>query len=97
MTCAEAVRSLLKRERRSEVRSAGSGSEGERWYAWAWIATASPRRRLLVRRHLETGKLAFHYCSVPGGQILAEARLSAPPGSDRRSKKISNSRRNASA
>ena len=30
----------LKDKRRWEVRSAGKGSKGERWYAWAWIATA---------------------------------------------------------
>ena len=75
MTCAEAVTALLRHERRWEVRSAGSGSKGERWYAWAWIATASPRRHLLVRRHLRTGELAFHYCWVPDGQLLTKARL----------------------
>jgi hypothetical protein len=35
MTCAQAVTALLKHKRRWEVRSAGSGSKGERWYAWA--------------------------------------------------------------
>src|SRR5271165_3181210 len=75
MTCAQAVKALLKHERRWEIRSAGHGSKGERWYAWAWIATASPRHHLLVRRHLKTGDLAFHYCWVPGGQILTKARL----------------------
>ena len=75
MTCAEAVKALLKDKRRWEVRSAGSGSKGERWYAWAWIATASPRHHLLVRRHIKTGDLAFHYCWVPDGQILTKARL----------------------
>ena len=40
-----------------------------------WIATASPRHRLLVRRHLRPGDLAFHYCWVPGGQVLTKARL----------------------
>jgi SRSO17 transposase len=75
MTCAEAVKALLKDKRRWEVRSAGSGSKGERWYAWAWLATASARHHLLVRRHLKTGDLAFHYCWVPGGQILTKARL----------------------
>ena len=45
----------------------GTGSKGERWYAWAWLATASPRHSLLVRRHLKTGELAFHYCFVPDG------------------------------
>ena len=75
LTCAEAVKALLKHQRRWEIRSAGSGSKGERWYAWAWIATASPRHHLLVRRHLKTGDLAFHYCWVPDGQILTKARL----------------------
>jgi SRSO17 transposase len=75
MTCAEAVKALLKHPRRWEVRSAGSGSKGERWYAWAWVATASPRHHLLVRRHLRTGDLAFHYCWVPEGQLLTKARL----------------------
>jgi SRSO17 transposase len=75
MTCAQAVRKLLKRKRGWEVRSAGKGSKGERWYAWAWLATASPRHSLLVRRHLQTGELAFHYCYVPDGQLAAKARL----------------------
>ena len=55
LTCADAVKSLLKHSRRWEVRSAGSGSKGERWYAWAWLATASARHHLLIRRHLTTG------------------------------------------
>jgi SRSO17 transposase len=75
LTCAEAVKKLLKRKRDWEVRSAGSGSKGERWYAWAWLATASPRHSLLVRRHLKTGELAFHYCFVPDGQLASKARL----------------------
>ncbi len=75
LTCAEAVTALLRHQRRWEVRSAGSGSKGERWYAWAWLATASARRHLLVRRHLKTGELAFHYCFVPDGQILTKTRL----------------------
>ena len=75
LTCAEVAVQLLKDERRWEVRSAGKGSKGERWYAWAWIATASPRHHLLVRRHLKTGELAFHYCYVPEGQLLTKTRL----------------------
>jgi SRSO17 transposase len=75
LTCAEAVSRLVKDKRCWEVRSAGSGSKGERWYAWAWIATASPRRHLLIRRHLKTGELAFHYCYVPEGQLLTKTRL----------------------
>jgi SRSO17 transposase len=75
MTCAEAVKKLLKGKRNWEVRSAGKGSKGERWYAWAWLGTASPRHSLLVRRHLKTGELAFHYCYVPDGQLVSKARL----------------------
>jgi len=42
LTCAQAMQRLLKGKRAREVRSAGPGSKGQRWYAWAWIATASP-------------------------------------------------------
>ena len=75
LTCAEAVKRLARDKRRWEVRSAGKGSKGERWYAWAWMTTASPRHHLLVRRHLATGELAFHYCYVPEGQLLTKTRL----------------------
>ncbi len=75
MTCADAVTRLLKGKQGWEVRSAGKGSKGERWYAWAWIGTSSPRHSLLVRRHLKTGELAFHYCFVPEGQLTSKARL----------------------
>jgi len=73
--CADAVTRLLQDRRRWEVRSAGHGSKGRRWYAWAWIATDRPRHHLLVRRHLGTGELAFHYCHVPAGQVLTKTRL----------------------
>jgi SRSO17 transposase len=75
MTCAQAVKKLLKGKRAWEVRPAGQGSKGGRWYAWAWLGTASPRHSLLVRRHLKTGELAFHYCFVPDGQLASKARL----------------------
>jgi len=75
MTCAQAVTLLAKDTRRWEVRSAGAGSKGARWYAWMWIATASPRHHLLVRRHLRSGELAFHYCYVPEGQPVTKTRL----------------------
>jgi len=65
LTCARAAKRLLKGKQAWEVRPAGPGSKGRRWYAWAWIATASPRHGLLIRRHLKTGELAFHYCYVP--------------------------------
>jgi SRSO17 transposase len=75
MTCKDAVRKLLKGKKAWEVRSAGQGSKGDRWYAWAWLGTASPQHSLLVRRHLKTGELAFHYCHVPEGQAESKARL----------------------
>ena len=75
MTCSDAVKKLLKGKRHWEVRSAGKGSKGERWYAWAWLGTASPCHSLLVRRHLKTGELAFCYCYVPEGQLASKARL----------------------
>ncbi len=73
LTCKDAAR--VRPARRWEVRSAGKGSKGERWYAWAWLATASPRHHLLIRRHLASGELAFHYCYVPKGQPVSKARL----------------------
>lgn len=75
LTCEDAVKKLLKSKRRWESRSAGRGSKGERWYAWAWLGTASSRHSVLVRRHLNTGELAFHYCYVPEGQLMTKARL----------------------
>jgi SRSO17 transposase len=78
LSCDQAVKTLLqghKHKRRWEIRSAGKGSKGDRWYAWAWIATTSPRHYLLIRKHLRTNELAFHYCYVPEGQLLTKARL----------------------
>jgi SRSO17 transposase len=75
LRCVDAVTRLMKDQRRWEVRSAGAGSKGERWYAWAWIATDRPHHYLLVRRHLRSGELAFHYCYVPEGTLLTKARL----------------------
>ena len=73
LTCAKAVKQLVTDRRQWEVRSAGQGSKGRRWYAWAQIGTASPRHHLLVRRHLASGELAFHYCYVPEGQPAHQA------------------------
>lgn len=75
LTCADVITGLLKGTRRWEVRSAGKGSKGERWYAWALVATASPRHHLLIRRHLKTGELAFHYCYLPQDQPVSKTRL----------------------
>lgn len=54
-------------QRRWQVCSV-TGSKGERAYAWAWIATTSPQHFLLIRKHLSTGELAYHYCWLPPGQ-----------------------------
>jgi SRSO17 transposase len=58
LTCKQAAARLARRG--WEVRSAGTGSKGQRWYAEAWLGTASPRHHLLIRRHLQNGDLAFH-------------------------------------
>ncbi len=52
-----------------------AGSKGERAYAWAWLATANARRFLLIRKHLTTGELAFHYCHVPAGRPVTMMTL----------------------
>lgn len=51
------------------------GSKGQRLYAWAWIATTSPRHFLLIRKHLASGELAYHYCYVPPGRPVILATL----------------------
>jgi SRSO17 transposase len=72
LTCKQAAGRLGRRG--WEIRSAGTGSKGQRWYAWAWLATASLRHHLLIRRHLQTGELAFHYCYLPEGQPASPSR-----------------------
>jgi len=45
--------------------SAGVGSKGPRWYAWAWIEASTadmPGHTLLIRRNTTTGELAFYRC-----------------------------------
>jgi SRSO17 transposase len=73
LACEDAVKKLL-RPGNWEIRSAGKGSKGERWYAWAWIQV-DDRHCLLVRRHLNSGDLAFHYCYTPAGRRAVMARL----------------------
>jgi len=46
-------------------RSAGAGAKGPRYYDWAWIATASARHQLLIRRSISTGELAYYLTYVP--------------------------------
>lgn len=52
-----------------QIRSAGQGSKGLRWYEWALIQIEEPgpgQHRLLIRRNLSTGELAFYRCWTPG-------------------------------
>jgi hypothetical protein len=45
LTCKQAAARLGSR-RGWEIRSAGTGSKGQRWYAWAWLGPASARHYL---------------------------------------------------
>ena len=69
-----AVTRLLSAPGAWETRAV-AGSKGERAYAWAWVATTSPRHFLLIRKHLHTGELAYHYCYVPPGRPATLATL----------------------
>jgi SRSO17 transposase len=80
LPCATVVTTYLKARRHWQVISAGTGSKGERDYAWALIATASLRHWLLIRRHLGTGQCACHYCHVPAGQSASLRRLITAAG-----------------
>ncbi|MBA3488036.1 MAG: IS701 family transposase, partial [Longispora sp.] len=55
------------------IASCGEGSKGQRRYAWAWIATTSPRHHLLIRRNLTPNtkgeyEVAFFSCFIPDNQ-----------------------------
>lgn len=54
-----------KQGRKRWQTQAVAGSKGDRIYSWAWVGTASPTHSLLIRRHLRTGDLAYHYCYTP--------------------------------
>jgi DDE superfamily endonuclease len=79
LTCQQTAARLGSR-RGWEIRSAGTGSKGQRWYAWAWLGTASARHHLLIRRHLATGDLAFCYCYLPKDSRHPRPGRSARPG-----------------
>lgn len=73
LTCGRSIRAddavkLLQSDAWNH-RSAGPGSKGERRYAWAWLATTSPRHHLLVRRSLSNPtEVAFFYTYIPEGR-----------------------------
>ena len=52
-------------------RSCGNGSKGRRLYDWAWIATASPRHQLLIRRSISTSELAYYLAYVPDHYVCS--------------------------
>jgi SRSO17 transposase len=59
-----------------QTASAGQGSKGDRDYSWAWLATASPRRHLLIRRSLtDPADVAYWYCYVPPGRACTLTTL----------------------
>lgn len=53
-------------------RSCGNGSKGRRLYDWAWIATASPRHHLLVRRKIsDPAEKAYCIAYVPDHYVCS--------------------------
>jgi SRSO17 transposase len=59
-----------------QTASAGHGSKGERDYGWAWLATASARHHLLIRRNLrDHSDLAYFLCHVPAGRACSFTTL----------------------
>jgi SRSO17 transposase len=63
------------------IASAGAGSKGDRRYAWAWLATTSPRHYLLIRRNLTTpNEVAYFFCYVPPDQPATLPILAAVAG-----------------
>jgi SRSO17 transposase len=59
-----------------QTASAGHGSKGERDYGWAWLATASLRHHLLIRRRLtDPADLAYFSCHVPAGRACSFTTL----------------------
>ena len=59
-----------------QIASAGHGSKGERDYSWAWLATASGRHHLLIRRNLtDHTDLAYFYCYLPAGRACSFTTL----------------------
>jgi SRSO17 transposase len=60
-----------------QILSCADGAKGPRLYAWALIATTTPRHHLLARRSLTVNakgkhELAYFTCHAPQGATLAE-------------------------
>jgi SRSO17 transposase len=53
-------------------RSCGNGAKGRRLYDWAWIATASERHHLLVRRKIsDPSEPAYYLAFVPAHYVCS--------------------------
>ncbi|MDZ7918030.1 MAG: IS701 family transposase [Rhodococcus sp. (in: high G+C Gram-positive bacteria)] len=58
-----------------QVRSAGAGCKGPRWYSWAWIplpGSGGGFASMLLRRNDATGELAYYRCFSPSAVTLTE-------------------------
>jgi hypothetical protein len=95
LTCGQAA-ARLGRRCGWEIRSAGTGSKGECWYAWAWLGTASARHHLLSAATWSAAILPFITATCPTASRPPRPGRSAWPGCAGRQKKISNSGRTAS-
>ncbi len=69
-TCEQAMKQFAAARWHWRAYSAGTGSKGERAYAWYWLDTASEGHTLLIRKHRASGKVAFHYCWTPPGHTV---------------------------
>jgi SRSO17 transposase len=52
--------------------SCGAGAKGPRLYDFAEIASTSPAHRLVVRRNITTGELAYFWAYAPAAATLAD-------------------------
>jgi SRSO17 transposase len=65
ITATDAVK-LIKKRSWWNLRSAGLGSKGERYYRWGWIGTNSERHSLLIRQSLtDPTDMAYLWCYQP--------------------------------
>lgn len=58
-----------------QMRSAGAGCKGPRWYSWAWIPLPDNEyghTSMLLRRHDVTGEIAYYRCFSPVAVTLSE-------------------------
>ena len=79
LTCAEAVKALLRHKRRWEVRSAGAAPRAS---AGTPGPGSPPPPRAITCSSAATSRPgpAFHYCYVPEGQMLTKTRLIGAAG-----------------